>query len=134
MPRHEIKARNGRKSKRYRYDLHEIAVWYVHRREKRRTDPDDPLVYAAANTPGLERLRKAKAEIAELELHERQRRVVQRDDVRELLALVASHYRRAGETLQRRFGRDAAQVVLDAVEQAEEAATKRLSAGNGGSD
>ena len=59
---------------------------------------------AAGDSPNLERYRLAKAKLAELELEQKHRAVLPRDQTREVLGRVASLWRRYGDRLGKRHG------------------------------
>lgn len=86
---------------------------------------DDPDLFTG-DSPALERLRTANASIKELELARLREQLLPRQDVHTLLGHVASAYRRAGEQLQRRYGRDALDVVDEALADAERIARESL--------
>jgi hypothetical protein len=90
-----------------------------------RRDCDDPLL-AGRNTPALERYRNAKADLAHLELLERTGELLPIDKVHEAAAAIAQLLRNAGDALQRRFGRDALEILDQALAQAEEQIAARF--------
>lgn len=69
--------------------------------------------------PALERLREEKFRLAQLDRRERESQLLPRDAVHERLALVASILRRAGETLARRCGPEAHQILNEALDEAD---------------
>lgn len=73
---------------------------------------------AVGESPNLERLRAASADLRELELEEKRRTLVPREDVRRSLQLIAESIRQAGETLKRQFGNDALDSLNEALHQA----------------
>ncbi len=79
---------------------------------------DDDLMNGAA-TPALERYREERAALARLDRLEREGKLVARDTIRQSLAQVASLIRAAGESLQRQFGQGAADVLNEALDDAE---------------
>lgn len=76
--------------------------------------PDAELL-GGGDSPNLERLRLAKAQIAEIELQERRKDIIPRAQVHDLLTRVSVQLRRAGEILQRQWGEDAQQVLDEAL-------------------
>lgn len=75
-------------------------------------EPDDEAgLLAGESTPALERLRAAKADLAELERDERRQTLLRRQVVHELLTRVAGVLRNCGEQLQDRFGPDALEIL-----------------------
>jgi Fe-S cluster biosynthesis and repair protein YggX len=79
---------------------------------------DDDLMNGAA-TPALERYREERAAMARLDRLEREGKLVSRDTIRQSLAQAAALIRGAGESLQRQFGEGAADVLNEALEDAE---------------
>ncbi len=80
---------------------------------------DDPLM-RGEGSPALERYREERAAIARLDRLERERMLIPRDDVRTSLGRIAALIREAGETLQRQFGAEAAEILLEAMDDAEQ--------------
>ena len=70
----------------------------------------------SGDSPQLERYRAAKAGLAELELHERLKSLVSRSQVRECILAFAQQIRNVGEHLTRRFGNDAADMLIRGVD------------------
>lgn len=64
----------------------------------------DDLIAAGGDSPNLERLRLAKAQLAEMELAAKRKSVMPRDMARSALGRVASLWRRYGERLGKRHG------------------------------
>ena len=81
-------------------------------------DGDDPLM-AGASTPALERYRLARAKLAELELEQREGNVLLRDVLHEGFGEIASMLRRASERLDRQCGREAYEILDEALTNAE---------------
>ena len=69
-------------------------------------------------SPALERYREERAAIARLDRLEREGQLVSRSEVRESLSRIAAILRGAGDTLQRQFGQAAADVLLEALDDA----------------
>jgi hypothetical protein len=92
----------------------------------RSPDVDDPML-AGSNSPALERYRLARAQREELELGVRRDQLLPVDD---LLAWydseVAGPIRRSLERLRKRFGQEAADLVLNVLEGAEASVGRRL--------
>jgi len=78
---------------------------------------DDELMQGSSS-PALERYREERALIARLDRLEREARLVPRDEVRDALGRIASILRGAGDTLQRQFGPAAAEILLEALDDA----------------
>lgn len=95
-------------------DLGEFLRWFhkflADNGPKLLTESDDDLLQGEA-TPALERLRAAKADLAELDRDERRGNLLRRAIVHDLLGRVAAIYRNAGEQLQQQFGPDALEIL-----------------------
>jgi hypothetical protein len=79
---------------------------------------DDDELMQGSGSPALERYREERAAIARLDRLEREGHLVPRDEVREALGRIASILRGAGDTLQRQFGQAAADILLEALDDA----------------
>ncbi|MEZ6072261.1 MAG: hypothetical protein R3C10_18880 [Pirellulales bacterium] len=79
-----------------------------------------------SSSPALERYREERALLARLDRLEREEQLVARDQVREGLARIAGLLRTAGETLERRHGAEAADVLREALEEAEREITRQF--------
>jgi len=88
----------------------QVIPWLVTKRTPH-TEDDDP-VLGGPVTPALERYRAVRADHAELDLQKAKGALVDRDLVRDILCDFARLFRRAGESLGKRFGADA-QTILD---------------------
>jgi hypothetical protein len=82
------------------------------------TTSEDPLM-AGGDSPALERYRAARASLAELELERQRKTHISLSDIETMLNRFASLIRRAGETLQRRFGNDSSDILNTAIDDAE---------------
>ncbi len=71
------------------------------------------------SSPALERYREERALLARLDRLERQQRLLPRDEVREALGRIAGILRGAGDTLAREFGTAAAEVLHEALDDAQ---------------
>jgi hypothetical protein len=80
---------------------------------------DEDVLMQGGNSPALERYREKRADLAELELSERRRKVIPRDDVNSGLSRIASFLRAAGDTLQRQFGPEARAILDEALDDAQ---------------
>lgn len=76
---------------------------------------EDPLL-SGSDSPGLERYRTAKADLAELELERQRGTLVSLDRVRDRMAATFTLIRRAGERLQQHYGAAALQILNDALD------------------
>ena len=95
------------------YDLRQIIPWLIRRgkyAQQANGENDDPLL-AAGDSPGLERYRLAKAELAELELQVRKGTLIPIDAVKDTIARWSALIRRMGEALGKRFGNEAAELL-----------------------
>ena len=63
--------------------------------------------------------REERALLARLDRLERERSLLPRDEVRVTLGRICAFIRGAGETLQRRIGRDAVEILYEALDDAE---------------
>jgi hypothetical protein len=75
-------------------------------------------IESGADSPNLERLRGAKADIAEIERDKRRGELLPRDEMRAGLLGIAGCIRDMGERLEREFGHDARQLLDDALDEA----------------
>lgn len=78
---------------------------------------EDPLL-SGASSPALERYREERAQLARLDRLEREGSLVPRDQARVALGRIAQHLRSAGETLERRFGPAALEILDEALDAA----------------
>jgi len=74
----------------------------------------------------LERLRDEKAQIAKLERLERERSLIPRDEIHDLMNQLAGILRSAGECLQRTHGNGAQQILDDAIDSFEREVKRSL--------
>ena len=95
--------------------IHRLHEFIKENRFKLAAD-DDPLM-SGSDSPHLEKYRKYKANLAELEYYRRLGNWIPREDVHSGLGECAAILRRAGETLQRQFGPDALDVIRGALEE-----------------
>ena len=79
---------------------------------------DDPLLNSG-DSIGLERYRMAKAQLAEMDLAEREKVMLNAEAVHDGLAVISQTFRQACEELQRRFGGDAHAIIEQAITEAE---------------
>lgn len=82
------------------------------------TDSDDPLL-VGASSPALERYRSARAEAAELDLDVRRGRLVEADSFRVGVERIAAILREAGESMERSGFREARDMLVEAIDDAE---------------
>lgn len=81
-----------------------------------RNDDDDLL--SGPSSPALERYREERAQIARLDRLEREGNLVPVDQMRDGIGRIAAILRSAGDTIQRQFGREAVQILYDALDEA----------------
>ena len=80
---------------------------------------DDDQMMRGGSSPALERYREERALLARLDRLERQRELIAVQEMRGMLDRFAGVLRRSGETLERRFGPDAMQIYIDAINDGE---------------
>jgi hypothetical protein len=95
-------------------------------------DTDDPML-AVGNSPALEEYRRERAKLARLDRLEREEVLLPREKVHEGLTRIAAILRSAGETLQRSFGSEPYQVLMEALDDARRE-IDRLFSGGGDAD
>lgn len=103
-----------------KYDLVAVAEWRYRMLEARAEEA----MLAGESTAGLERYRRAKAGIAELDLAERSGQLVDRELVRGGLRAVADCWRRVSEDAERRFGGDVFEFLCEGLEEMKRALGK----------
>ena len=81
----------------------------------------DDVLLTGESSPALERYREERAALARLDRLERERVLVNRQEIREGLSRVASILRTAGDTLQRQYGPGALEILNEALAEAERA-------------
>lgn len=79
---------------------------------------DDELLQGGGS-PALERYREERALLARFDRLERERRLLPRNEVREALARIAAILRDAGDALLRQFGSPAAEILHEALDDAQ---------------
>ena len=79
---------------------------------------DDDELMQGNGSPALERYREERAAIARLDRLEREGQLLPRDEVRVALGRIAAIVRGAGDTLLRQYGQAAADILLEALEDA----------------
>jgi phage terminase Nu1 subunit (DNA packaging protein) len=77
----------------------------------------DPMLVGGEDSPALERYRLARARLVEMELEQREKTHVAIAEIEPQLMRLGGLIRRAGETLARKYGNDAADVVNQAIDQ-----------------
>lgn len=99
-------------------------------REKAQLHNDDALLVGGSDSPAMERLRLAKAQLAELDLARKQGDLIPADTVSQGLAVVASRYRRLGERLAKKYGRDVGDAIDKMLDDALEDLEQTLDTGD----
>ena len=79
----------------------------------------DDVLLTGESSPALERYRAERALLARLDRLERERVLVNRQEIREGLSRIASVLRTAGDTLQRQYGPGALEILNEALAEAE---------------
>lgn len=93
--------------------LAKIAPWYGQLEDGN----GDAALLAGPTTAAMERLRNAKADLAEMERDKRRRMLLPRSEVRDGFNELAGFLREAGERIGREHGRAAQKILEDALEQ-----------------
>lgn len=119
-------AKAGMPGKPPRYDLQEIVTWLRQkgpwrdaRTRQAAAGDDEALVLSGPSTEGLERLRAAKAALAELELQAKRGSLISVEQAKDVGLLWAVVWKRLGERLARRYGSEAAAAVTEALQEAQ---------------
>lgn len=90
------------------YSLPAAVKAFLEHKLEGRAAKSDPLDDETLSTPALERMRAAKAEMIELDLAERKRRLIDVDEWRDRTGAMFECLKRYGATMQKTFGREAA--------------------------
>lgn len=91
------------------WNVARVEAWRATREIRRAPARSEP-------SAGLERFRLAKAALCELQLAEREQSVIPRDQMHEALGVFGHFIRRATETLQRRYGPEARDILAEALD------------------
>ena len=100
-------------------DLPQVATAlhdFLAKNAQRLAQEDDPLLRSAGTSPALERYRDERALMARLDRLERERQVLPRQWIHNLLERLAYLIRDATDRLERRFGAAAAEILRDALD------------------
>ena len=95
-----------------------LAVWLRDRLDRALAMADTDPMMTRGDSPAMERYRAARANLAELDLSERHGKLVTLAKFQQRYLPVANRIRRAGTTLRRRFGPEAASVLEQAIDEA----------------
>jgi hypothetical protein len=101
------------------------------KRQRPQGGDGDPLL-ADGDSPGLERYRNAKADLAEMERDRQRKQIVRVDEIEPVLMQLAGVMRSASENLARQFGNEAAGIVNEAVDEWAAGIAKLFAGGGGG--
>ena len=82
--------------------------------------PDDELMQGDSSSAALEQYRRERAKLARLDRLERERTLIQRDQVREGLGRIAAILRTAGQAIERQYGAEAGALLAEAVDEAKQ--------------
>ena len=80
---------------------------------------EDGMMDAGTSSPALEQYRKERARLARLDRLARQRSLVSRENVRDGLGRIAHLLRAAAEALERQYGKEAGQLLDEALDDAQ---------------
>ncbi len=106
LPEHAIRKRG----RRFEYEGRALFAVIL---EWRATD-ETPAT--AGDSPNLERLRAARARLAELDVLERERQLIPVDELRDWLSRIAERLRIAADALQKQYGTGAYDIMARALE------------------
>jgi len=114
-------------------DLGAVIRWMhdflaKHKNVIRAAAGDDPLM-VGSDSPGLERYRQARAEIAEFDAAERRGIMLRKADVLEAMGLAGDVLRQAGARLQKKFGPDALRIMHQGLDDFERLVKERFGEG-----
>lgn len=128
-------AKQGMPGRSGRYVVRDVTTWLRQEGPWRQhmrlaVDPDEELLAGGSDSPALERLRAAKAAIAELDLEKLRGSLVSREKARTILGRWAAILRRMGERLGKRYGPEAANAVNDALGECDHVVHHELGDGN----
>lgn len=91
----------------------ELCEWYLRRSMIQDPVSDEDDLEPGTASPALERFRSARADLAELELQQKRKELVPRDDIRLFILRVAGLFRGWLDRLQRQHGDDVYQTGVD---------------------
>ena len=108
-----------------RYDARAVVVALMNHHEAARgapgarsvTDADELLIRTAGNSPSLERWRQARSRMAELDLAERERKLVPVGEVEAPMTDLTTILRSATERVQRQYGNGPAAIWNEAIDE-----------------
>jgi hypothetical protein len=85
----------------------------------------DPLL-AGGDSEALERYRRLRGDLVELEIHRQRGMLIPRDKLAPSFSTFASAIRKAGEKLELKFGADARDILVEALDDAEAAVRRSI--------
>lgn len=88
--------------------------------------PADAELFSGSDSPALERFRLARAEQVELDLARQRGQLLPREEVHAWMARLGGTLRATCETLQRQFGRQAAAMIQEALDDYEREVRERF--------
>ena len=96
--------------------FHEFLARNAH---KLTQDATKDALLLGPDSPALERYRDERAKLARLDRLEREHHLLPREDVHQTMTRIAFIIRQAGEVLNKEYGRDAAAILTDAIDDAQ---------------
>jgi phage terminase Nu1 subunit (DNA packaging protein) len=136
LPTVKVWRQQGMPGRKGSWDLPEVVAWLrtrgpwrIRQQPVAQADPTDPMLFGTS--PELERYRKARADLSEIELAERRRAIVPREKVHTAFGVVAGHLRRAGEQLARKHGEPARRILDEALTAADAEIVRQFGADEG---
>lgn len=109
------------------YPVDAVCRWYRGYMDDRLQEAaTDPLIAADGDSPALEEYRRHRARLAELDVAEREKSLINGSHVQGALLAAMRVVRAAGERLQRRFGIEAHQILDEALDDGEKAIAEAL--------
>ncbi len=93
-----------------------VAALVEYRVEQAQVDEDGALL-VGKTSPAMERLRRLKGDLAEIEVAERRSHLIPREELEGELAVLAGVLRKANSLLAQRFGNDAGSILNDAIDE-----------------
>ena len=118
--------RNGMPGKSGAWDSKEIICWLRTKGAWRPKLPsnDDPLMVGDADSPALERYRLGRAKMVEMDLAEREGKLLDLDVMHMMHSRMAEINRRTGKNLEKEFGKRALEIFNDGFRNAEREADR----------
>lgn len=119
-----------------------LDAWSDRRRPGRRGEAPqagpgpngDEVLFAGSDSPQLERYRAARADLAEMEVLERQGQLIPTTQVETCLASIRQLWRQHGDVVQRQFGQDAARLHNETLAEIDRVIRERFDGRDGDAD